>query len=256
MSWVERIKGWMASGKSEAALEASLPPAPAEEKSAGENAGESWLEVRIDPPAPEAVTCPIRFDRVVSPGGTSLFETPDEARAWPAVHALLGIQGVHSIIGKGDVLVVARHGGSAWPEILAAIEPALREAFAEKGKVQVAQPAAPTASPTASPTPSPAPSPTPAASDPADAGLRSRVARVIEEQINPAVASHGGYIDLLDVQGSRVFIHMGGGCQGCAMSSATLKHGVETTLRAEIPEITEILDTTDHASGANPFFAS
>lgn len=244
MSWVERIKGWMASGKSEAALEASLPPAPAEEKSAGEN----WLEVRIDPPAPEAVTCPIRFDRVVSPGGTSLFETPDEARAWPAAHALLGIQGVHSIIGKGDVLVVARHGGSAWPEILAAIEPALREAFADKGKVQVTQPAAPTASPTASPTP--------AASDPADAGLRSRVAQVIEEQINPAVASHGGYIDLLDVQGSRVFIHMGGGCQGCAMSSATLKHGVETTLRAEIPEITEILDTTDHASGANPYFAS
>jgi Fe/S biogenesis protein NfuA len=47
---------------------------------------------------------------------------------------------------------------------------------------------------------------------------------------------------------------MGGGCQGCSMSAATLKSGVETTLRTEIPEITEILDTTDHASGANPYF--
>jgi Fe/S biogenesis protein NfuA len=88
----------------------------------------------------------------------------------------------------------------------------------------------------------------------AEAALRIRINAIIEDQINPSVASHGGYIDLLDVQGSRVFIHMGGGCQGCSMSAATLKHGVETTLRTEIPEITEIFDTTDHASGANPYF--
>jgi Fe-S cluster biogenesis protein NfuA len=146
--------------------------------------------------------------------------------------------------------VVARHGGSEWPEILSQIEPALGAAFDGEGKVQVSQPVrvatpAVPAGPKAS---------TGSEDSEAEAALRIRVNSIIEDQINPAVASHGGYIDLLDVQGSRVFIHMGGGCQGCSMSAATLKHGVETTLRTEIPEITEILDTTDHASGENPYF--
>jgi len=193
------------------------------------------------------VTCPVRFGRPVSPGGTSLFETPEEAAAWPAVRALLGVPGVHSIIGKGDVLVVARHASKQWSEILPAIEPALRSAFEAEGEVRVELPETPEAA-------APRTQDTAPEDSPAEADLRSRVASIIEKQINPAVASHGGFIDLLDVQGSRVFIHMGGGCQGCSMSAATLKHGVETTLRSEIPEITEILDTTDHAAGANPYF--
>jgi Fe-S cluster biogenesis protein NfuA len=214
---------------------------------AEEKQSAAWLEVEVDEPSAEAVTCPVRFDRPVSPGGTSLFETPEEAAAWPAVRALLGVPGVHSIIGKGEVLVVARHATTRWSEILPALEPALRAAFETEGTVHVVQPASLEVS-----TP-PAPAARSEDSE-SEAALRIRVASIIEEQINPAVAAHGGYIDLLDVQGSRVFIHMGGGCQGCSMSAATLKQGVETTLRSEIPEITEILDTTDHAAGANPYF--
>ncbi|HIF98158.1 MAG TPA: hypothetical protein EYQ54_14240 [Myxococcales bacterium] len=247
MGWMNRIKERVGSEKPESA--ARTPEVGDASGSRPERAeAGSGMEVRFDPPAAEAVTCPIRFDRAVSPGGTSLFETPEEAEAWPAARALLGIPGVHSIIGKGDVLVVARHSGAEWPQILTQIESALGAAFDSQGSVHVVQPTAPPAAP--------APSPAVLASEDSEdeAALRNRVNTVIEEQINPAVASHGGYIDLLDVQGSRVFIHMGGGCQGCSMSAATLKHGVETTLRTEIPEITEILDTTDHASGANPYF--
>ena len=86
--------------------------------------------------------------------------------------------------------------------------------------------------------------------------LRQKVQVILDDEINPAVAAHGGYITLLDVQGTRVFVQLGGGCQGCAMSTATLKHGVESTLKSQIPEITEILDTTDHAAGDNPFYQS
>ncbi len=252
MSWMERIKGMVGPEESEGVVMSDqrsgpVPEAEAELESADKGA---FLEVRFEAPAAEAVTCPVRFDRAVSPGGTSLFETPEEAQAWPAARALLGIPGVHSVIGKGDVLVVARHGAADWSEILSRIEPALGAAFENEGKVQVTQPvrAATPAAP-ARPVAS-----TGSEDSEAEAALRLRINTIIEDQINPAVASHGGYIDLLDVQGSRVFIHMGGGCQGCSMSAATLKHGVETTLRTEIPEITEILDTTDHASGANPYF--
>jgi Fe-S cluster biogenesis protein NfuA len=80
------------------------------------------------------------------------------------------------------------------------------------------------------------------------------VRQVLDERINPAVASHGGHISLLDVQGGRVFLRLEGGCQGCGMASVTLKQGVEAEIKRHVPEVEEILDITDHASGTNPYF--
>ncbi|MDP3937405.1 MAG: iron-sulfur cluster assembly accessory protein [Deltaproteobacteria bacterium] len=90
----------------------------------------------------------------------------------------------------------------------------------------------------------------PAASDP----LVMRVQKVIEDRINPGVASHGGSITLLGVKDGNVYIRMGGGCQGCGMADVTLKQGIEETLKAEIPEIIAVLDSTDHGSGSNPYY--
>ena len=60
---------------------------------------------------------------------------------------------------------------------------------------------------------------------------------------------------LLDVNNNTVFLEFGGGCQGCGMVSVTLKYGVERAIRDEVPEVGDILDTTDHASGRNPYYA-
>lgn len=216
------------------------------EQSDSTESGSAPLSVTFEDPGPHAVTCPIHFDRAVSPGGTSLFEMPEEATAWPAAEALLGIPGVHSVIGKGDVLVVARRETASWASVLSEVQPALAHFFEE---VRCTSPSP------AEPTPDPlAPAPVPLDPNSPEASLRERVQVVIDRDINPAVADHGGVITLLDVQDTRVFVHMGGGCQGCAMSTQTLKHGVESMLRAQVPEVTEILDTTDHASGANPYF--
>ncbi len=84
--------------------------------------------------------------------------------------------------------------------------------------------------------------------------LADRVRKVLDSQINPAVASHGGAILLADVKGSEIFIEMAGGCQGCAMSRMTLRQGVERMLAQTVPEVTAVHDVTDHASGENPFF--
>jgi len=84
--------------------------------------------------------------------------------------------------------------------------------------------------------------------------IREKVTAVIEREIQPAVRSHGGVIRLLDVQGNTVYIQMGGGCQGCASANVTLKQGVEVAIRNAVPEVGEILDTTDHAAGRNPFY--
>ena len=80
------------------------------------------------------------------------------------------------------------------------------------------------------------------------------IQQLIDERINPAVASHGGHIDLLDVTDDSIYIHMGGGCQGCGMANVTLKHGIEGMIQEHFPEVKNIIDTTDHASGANPYY--
>jgi Fe/S biogenesis protein NfuA len=84
--------------------------------------------------------------------------------------------------------------------------------------------------------------------------LADKVKEVLDAQVNPAVASHGGEIVLVDVQGSEVFIEMAGGCQGCALSRMTLKQGVERMLRQAVPEVSAVHDVTDHTSGENPFY--
>jgi Fe/S biogenesis protein NfuA len=80
------------------------------------------------------------------------------------------------------------------------------------------------------------------------------VQRLLDDEINPSVASHGGHIDLLDVAEGVAFIHMGGGCQGCGMAEVTLGQGVRTAILDTFPEIHEVRDTTDHAQGANPYY--
>lgn len=84
--------------------------------------------------------------------------------------------------------------------------------------------------------------------------LAERVLAVIEEKINPGVASHGGEIKLVDVKDDVVYIEMSGGCQGCAMSKLTLRQGVDRMIREAVPEIVAIRDVTDHQSGDNPYY--
>lgn len=83
----------------------------------------------------------------------------------------------------------------------------------------------------------------------------NKVRTLLAERINPALASHGGYAELVGVEGERAFVTMGGGCQGCAMSAATLREGISRAILGSIPEITEVVDTTDHDQGENPYYA-
>ena len=90
-----------------------------------------------------------------------------------------------------------------------------------------------------------------------DGPLARRATVVLDESVNPAIASHGGRADLvaLDEDQRIAYIKMSGGCQGCAMSRLTLSQGIETSLREAIVELEGVVDVTDHASGVNPFYA-
>ncbi|MBA45986.1 MAG: Fe/S biogenesis protein NfuA [Euryarchaeota archaeon] len=80
------------------------------------------------------------------------------------------------------------------------------------------------------------------------------VAEVIQTDVSPMVASHGGTVELLGVDGDKAVIAFGGGCQGCGMADVTLKQGIEVAIKNKVPSISSIVDATDHAAGTNPFY--
>jgi len=85
--------------------------------------------------------------------------------------------------------------------------------------------------------------------------IREKIQKVIDEEVNPGVAGHGGQINLLAVKGNSVTIQMGGGCQGCSAADLTLKQGIHTSFRKAVPEVGAIFDETDHTAGLNPYFS-
>jgi Fe/S biogenesis protein NfuA len=85
--------------------------------------------------------------------------------------------------------------------------------------------------------------------------LAEKVQQLIAEAINPGLAAHGGFTSLVGVEGTRVFLTMGGGCQGCSLSAATMVQGIQTAIKEAIPEVTEVVDVTDHTAGDNPYFS-
>jgi Fe/S biogenesis protein NfuA len=84
--------------------------------------------------------------------------------------------------------------------------------------------------------------------------LALRVQEVLDDRVNPSLASHGGVVSLVDIQEARVVLRFGGGCQGCGMADVTMKDGVSAQLKQQIPEISEVVDATDHASGETPYY--
>jgi Fe/S biogenesis protein NfuA len=89
-----------------------------------------------------------------------------------------------------------------------------------------------------------------------EASLEDRVDWLLQTEVNPALAAHGGRVVLVEITAqNEVILQFGGGCHGCGMADVTLKQGIEQTLTRNIPEITAVKDATDHASGTNPYYA-
>lgn len=86
--------------------------------------------------------------------------------------------------------------------------------------------------------------------------LPDKVMQLLEQAVNPALATHGGVATLVGVdEDNNVFVHMGGGCQGCAASAATLREGIRRSIKEAIPEVNDVIDATDHSTGENPYYS-
>ena len=191
-------------------------------------------EIQITAEPKDNTTCRFVVNRPVYPDGSVFFADKARATGSALPEKLFAIQGIDSVLIQDNVVTVTAPTGGDWTPIAKQVGATLRKVLGS-GESPFAESILSLL--------------------PDAAELKTRVQEVLNKEINPAVAAHGGWVELIDVAKNEVFIRMGGGCQGCGMADVTLKQGVEKAIRQQIPEIGAIMDTTDHASGRNPYYA-
>jgi Fe-S cluster biogenesis protein NfuA len=183
-------------------------------------------------PSSEGDRCRFVVDRPVLAGESAHFADAETAKASPLARELLTIPGVNSVLIADNTVTVSAAYAVDWP--------ALQIGNVIRKHVGTGQPVV--------------------AGDyfdaiPSEGDLKWVIADLLNREINPAVAAHGGFVELIDVKRNNVFIRMGGGCQGCGAADVTLRQGIEKAIRSLVPRVGEILDTTDHAAGRNPYYS-
>ena len=189
-------------------------------------------EIRITgEPSKTGDRCVFTVDRPVYPNGSAHFTTATTQQS-PLAVELLAIPGVEAVlIAENTVTVTAAHEVD-WPAL--GVGNIVRKHIGNAAPV--------------------------VADDyfanlPSEGDLKWAINDLLDREINPAVAAHGGWVELIDVKRNNVFLRLGGGCQGCGAADVTLKQGIEKAIRSLAPAVGEILDTTDHAAGRNPYYA-
>jgi NFU1 iron-sulfur cluster scaffold homolog, mitochondrial len=178
--------------------------------------------------------CEYGVDRSIHVGEPQRFTDPNRRDLPPLAFALLSVPGVAEVEVRPNAFVVTKHPDVTWPSLEEPVRYAIVTALEQ-------------------------PVPTPVSPDDAgmdDDAMYSVVAAIFSREINPAVARHGGRVELLDVQDATVILRMQGGCQGCGMANVTLRQGIEGTLRRAIPGLRAIQDITDHSAGTDPYFSA
>ena len=177
--------------------------------------------------------CTFLVDRPVLAGRSWWFDSAEEAAGSPLAEAIFALEGTEGVLIDDSTVVAVAHPAD-WREASVPIGATIRT-WLESGQ--------------------PAVNAQLLDRIPAEDELRARLQTIIDDVINPGVASHSGHISLARLRGNSVFVQMGGGCQGCSAAAITLKQGIFKEFRAAVPEVGAIYDATDHSAGQNPFFS-
>jgi len=176
--------------------------------------------------------CKFILSRSVHEGGVKKYSSASEAAESPVAEAVLEVEGISEVVVSGNLITAVRSQTSLpW----SALEPQVRYAVNVGAERLVA-------------------SQTAVGGPMDDDAIFEAVEEIFRTQINPAVAQHGGRIDLIDVEDATLVVRLMGGCQGCGMANVTLRQGVESAVKRMIPAVKGIRDITDHESGTNPYF--
>jgi len=176
-------------------------------------------------------------NRPLFPGYSWYFPLFESAAGSRLAEAVFSVDKVETLLVQGSTATVTRTEAATveqWEQFARDIGAAMREAI-ESGDPLISEDIR--------------------QSIPPEDTVRKEIQKVIDGEVNPGVAAHGGLIVLKKVEGNTVHIVMGGGCQGCSAADLTLKQGIHNAFRSAVPYVGAILDETDHAAGTNPYFS-
>ena len=199
-------------------------------------AAQTPLTIRAETLVADPDSCKFTVSRLVHAGGPFLFESAERANGSPLAARLFTLPGVRSVLVAENIVTVGKDPDVSWSGLKAVIGAGIRHQLLS-GIPAVLE----------------------GTSDATrghrnDAEVRAAVQHLLDREVNRSVAEHGGKISIVDLRDGVLSIAMSGGCQGCAASTLTLRSGFEVMVRRVAPEIREIVDTTDHAAGATPFY--
>jgi NFU1 iron-sulfur cluster scaffold homolog, mitochondrial len=195
-------------------------------------------------PGMDGLTCHFQVSKPLLPKHSLLQKKTELRDGSPLLNSLFAIDGIETVFICGSALTVSCSSNEDWKSLGKKVGTAVRDCLSSQ---------------------------TPLFSDKfisdkfgakpkSENGLESPAGKAVQNlldlDINPALASHGGHVELVEIREPIAFVKFSGGCQGCGMAQATLKNGVEANIREKVPEIIEVRDVTDHASGVSPYFAS
>ncbi len=184
-------------------------------------------------PSLDPQVCKFIIDYPLFEGKSCNCRTKDMAKGSPLLEALFAIDGISQVMVSDSTLTIAKKISDPWPLLGKQIGKAVRDTI-NSGVTLIAD--------------------TAETMKPSEQDIRNKIEELFEKEINPQIASHGGFVELADVKDTTVYVRLGGGCQGCSSANATLKQGIAKAIHQILPEVTEVLDATDHASGLNPYY--
>ncbi len=194
------------------------------------------VSIRAETSVNDPDTCKFIVSRPLHPGGPFFFGNKERAAGSPLAERLFALLGVANVLIAENVVTLCKEPTASWSGLKAAIGTAIRTQLLT-GAPAILEMQFHTGTQGRS-----------------DAELNTVVQELLDKQVNKSIANHGGKISIVEVRQGKLFITMSGGCQGCASSQVTLRQGFEVMLKRVAPEIEEIVDTTNHAAGTQPYY--
>ncbi len=197
---------------------------------------QSSIAIRAETSIADPDSCKFTVSKMVHPGGPFFFDSLEKAAGSPLVERLFALAGVAHVLVAGHVVTIGKKKSAYWARLRLEVGSVIRTQLSTGVRAILE-------------TPRPAPP-----GNRNDDEIREVIQALLDQETNPSIASHGGKISIVEVRGRKLYIEMSGGCQGCAASQLTLRQGFELMVRRVAPEVLDIIDATDHASGTSPFY--
>jgi len=195
------------------------------------------ISIKAETAIADPDTCKFTVSTIVQAGGPFFFTDTVQAATSPLAATLFALPGVASVLIADNTVSVSKATDTSWQNLKAAIGAAIRSQLLSGLPAVLATTIAQQAQGRSTEV------------------VREIVQDILDREINRSIASHGGAIAIVDLREGQLYVRMSGGCQGCASSEATLKQGFEVMVKRAAPEITEIIDVTDHQSGQKPYYS-